>query len=262
MDAEPRIDDTRPHSARVWNYLLGGAENYPVDRAAGDHLLRTFPDFARVAGIQREFLRRAVSHLVTEAGVRQFLDIGAGLPAADNTHEVARRLASGCRVVYVDNDPLVLAHARTLLAGSAPGETAYLHADVRDPAAILDGAAATLDLSEPVGLIMLSIAGQVPRHDVAAGLVRRYVAALPSGSHLVLSDGVDANPALVEAVTFYNERAAFPYTLRSPDQVAGFFDGLDLVPPGVVPTPSWRPAGPQPAASDVVSAVCGVGRKP
>ncbi|MFD0475567.1 SAM-dependent methyltransferase [Nonomuraea thailandensis] len=228
----PRIDETRPHSARVWNYLLGGTDNYAVDREAGDALLRMFPDFAQVARLQRAFLRRVVGFLVTEMGVRQFLDVGAGLPTADNTHEVAQRLAPESRVVYVDNDPLVLVHARSLLRGSAAGVTDYLDADVRDPDAIVAGAGRTLDFSRPIGLIMLSIAGQVPSYDVASGLVRRFVAALPPGSFLALSDGVAVNPALVEAVTAYNQRAAFPYTLRSPGEVAGFFEGLELVPPG------------------------------
>ncbi|GAA2211664.1 SAM-dependent methyltransferase [Nonomuraea monospora] len=260
MDQTPRIDETKPHSARVWNYLLGGTDNYPVDREAGENLLRAFPDFAQVARLQRDFLKRVVSFLVTEMGIRQFLDVGAGLPTADNTHEVAQRLAPESRVVYVDNDPLVLVHARSLLSGSEPGATDYLDADVRDPDVIVAGAGRTLDFSRPVGLIMLSIAGQVPEYDVAAGLVRRFVEALPSGSLLVLSDGVNANPALVEAVNAYNRQAAFPYTLRAPEEVAGFFEGLELVPPGVVPTPLWRPGPPQ-ASSGVVSAVCAVGRK-
>ncbi|GAA2864340.1 SAM-dependent methyltransferase [Nonomuraea rubra] len=260
MDHNPQIDETRPHSARVWNYLLGGTDNYAADREAGENLLRMFPDFAQVARLQREFLRRVVGFLVTEMGIRQFLDVGAGLPTADNTHEVAQRLAPESRVVYVDNDPLVLVHARSLLSGSAAGVTDYLDADVRDPEAIVAGAGRTLDFSRPIGLIMLSIAGQVPSYDAAADVVRRFVAALPAGSFLALSDGVEVNPALVEAVAFYNQRAAFPYTLRSPGEVAGFFEGLELVPPGVVSTPLWRPGPPQPVPG-VVSAMCGVARK-
>ncbi|WP_433443858.1 SAM-dependent methyltransferase [Nonomuraea sp. CA-141351] len=260
MDADPRIDHTKPHSARVWNYLLGGEDNYAVDREAGDNLLRMFPDFAQVARLQREFLKRAVTYLVTEAGIRQFLDIGAGLPTADNTHEVAQRIAPESRVVYVDNDPLVLVHARALLAGSPEGMTDYVDADVRDPGTIIAGAAKTLDFAEPIGLMMLSIAGQVPDPGLAADLVRRYVAALPPGSHLALSDGVNVNPRLVEAVSVYNERAAFPYTLRSPEQLAGYFEGLELVEPGVVSTPLWRPP-PGSQQQPLINAVCGVGRK-
>ncbi|MFI7128138.1 SAM-dependent methyltransferase [Nonomuraea sp. NPDC050153] len=262
MDADPRIDRTKPHSARVWNYLLGGTDNYDVDREAGENLLRAFPDFAQVATLQREFLRRAVTYLVTEAGIRQFLDIGSGLPTADNTHEVAQRLAPESRVVYVDNDPLVLVHARALLTGTPEGRTGYVDADVRDPGTILAAAAETLDFSRPIGLMMLSIAGQVPDDGLASGLVRQYVAALPPGSHLALSDGVNANPSLVEAVSAYNERAAFPYTLRSPDRLAGYFEGLELVAPGVVSTPLWRPPAGAPHQPAVVNAVCGVGRKP
>ncbi|MEV0232004.1 SAM-dependent methyltransferase [Nonomuraea sp. NPDC050786] len=263
MDADPRIDRTKPHSARVWNHLLGGEDNYPVDREAGDALLRMFPDFAQVARLQREFLRRAVTYLVTEAGIRQFLDIGAGLPTADNTHEVAQRIAPESRIVYVDNDPLVLVHARALLSGSPEGRTDYVEADVREPGTVLAAAAKTLDFARPIGLVMLSIAGQVPDYGLATDLVRRYVAALPPGSHLALSDGVDVNPALVEAVSFYNERAAFPYTLRSPEQLAGYFEGLELVEPGVVSTPLWRrPSGAAQPPATTVNAVCGVGRKP
>ncbi|TMR21987.1 SAM-dependent methyltransferase [Nonomuraea turkmeniaca] len=262
MDADPIIDRTKPHSARVWDYLLGGKDNYAVDREAGDNLLRMFPDFAQVARLQREFLRRAVTYLVAEAGIRQFLDIGTGLPTADNTHEVAQRIAPESRIVYVDNDPLVLVHARALLTSRPEGVTDYIDADVRDPATILEGAAKTLDFSRPIGLMMLSIAGQVPDSDLAADLVRQYVAALPSGSHLALSDGVNVNPALVAAVSFYNERAAFPYTLRSPEQLADYFEGLELVEPGVVSTPLWRPPpGEQQPPSAVISAVCGIGRK-
>ncbi|MGW0200011.1 SAM-dependent methyltransferase [Nonomuraea sp. NPDC003201] len=262
MDADPRIDRTKPHSARVWNYLLGGQDNYDVDREAGDTLLRVFPDFAQVATLQREFLRRAVTYLVAEAGIRQFLDIGSGLPTADNTHEVAQRLAPESRVVYVDNDPLVLAHARALLAGTPEGRTAYVEADVRDPGTILAAAAETLDFSRPIGLMMLSIAGQIPDDDLAADLVRRYVAALPPGSHLALSDGADVNPSLVAAVSSYNERAAFPYTLRSPERLAVHFAGLELVDPGVVSTPLWRPPAGAPPQPAVINAICGMGRKP
>ncbi|MEU4515190.1 SAM-dependent methyltransferase [Nonomuraea wenchangensis] len=276
-DAWAEIDTTVPHSARVWNFLLGGSDNFDVDREAGRTLLRLFPDFAAVARTQRAFLIRAVRHLVLEAGVRQFLDVGSGLPTADNTHEVAQALAPGSRVVYVDHDPIVLAHARTLLAGAtkdatkdatedaAEGATDYVHADVRDTGLILEQAARTLDLSQPVALMMLSVAGQLTDDDAPEDVVARLLEPLAPGSHLVLSDGVNTNPALVEAVAAYNGNAANTYQLRAPERIAGFFAGLEPVEPGVVPTPAWRPdagAGEPPEAAGVVSAVCGVARKP
>ncbi|MET8989651.1 SAM-dependent methyltransferase [Nonomuraea wenchangensis] len=264
-DAWAEIDTTVPHSARVWNFLLGGSDNFDVDREAGSTLLRLFPDFAAVARTQRAFLIRAVRHLVLEAGIRQFLDVGSGLPTADNTHEVAQALAPGSRVVYVDHDPIVLAHARALLAGATEGATDYVHADVRDTGLILEQAARTLDLSQPVALMMLSVAGQLTDDDAPEEVVSRLLEPLAPGSHLVLSDGVNTNPALVEAVAAYNANAANTYQLRDPERIAGFFAGLEPVEPGVVPTPLWRPdagAGEPPGATGVVSAVCGVARKP
>lgn len=256
-----RVDTTRPHSARVWDYLLGGKNNYPVDREAGETLLQLFPSFAQVARIQRRFLGRAVRFLAGKAEIRQFLDIGAGLPTACNTHEVAQSVAPEAQVVYVDNDPLVLLHARSLLHGTAQGTAHYLDADVRNPDRILEGAAEVLDLARPVGLIMLSIAGQVADADHPEQIVDRLLAGLAPGSYLVLGDGTNVNPALVAAVDSYNARAAFPYHLRSPDAIAALFAGLELVEPGVVPTPQWR-AGIDDPPSEPVSAICGVARKP
>ncbi|MEU8102316.1 SAM-dependent methyltransferase [Nonomuraea muscovyensis] len=256
-----RVDTTKPHSARVWDYLLGGKNNYAVDKEAGDTILRVFPAFAQVARLQRQFLIRAVRFLAGEVGIRQFLDIGTGLPTANNTHEVAQSVAPESRIVYVDNDPLVLVHARALLTSTPEGATDYIDADVRDPDRILEGAAATLDLTRPVALTMLSIAGQVPDAEDPKGLVQRLLAPLPAGSYLALSDGTDTNPALVAAVDSYNSRAAYPYHLRSPEAIASFFEGLELVEPGVVPTPRWRPASGDRDASDPVSAVCGVAVK-
>jgi hypothetical protein len=256
-----RVDTSKPHSARVWDYLLGGKNNYAVDREAGDTILRVFPAFAQVARLQRQFLRRAVTFLAGEAGIRQFLDIGTGLPTANNTHEVAQSVAPESRIVYVDNDPLVLVHARALLTSTPEGATDYLDADVRDPERILDGAAATLDLSKPVGLTMLSIAGQVSDADGPKGIVKRLIDRLCPGSYLALSDGTDTNPDLVAAVESYNSRAAYPYHLRQPEVIASYFEGLELVEPGIVPTPHWRPgpAGFDPSAP--VSAMCGVAVK-
>jgi hypothetical protein len=213
--------------------------------------------------LQREFLIRAVTYLVKEVGVRQFLDIGTGLPTANNIHEVAQRHAPETRVVYVDNDPIVLVHARALLTTTEPGVTAYIDADVRHPDVILEGASKTLDFSEPIGLVMLSIAGQLSDEDDPWGIVAQLVSALPADSYLVLSDGTNTNPALSEAVNAYNKAAANSYHLRSPDAIAAFFEGLALVEPGVVPTPEWRrPTDAWDEPAKLVSAVCGVARKP
>jgi len=257
-----RVDTTKPHSPRVWDYLLGGTNNYPADRETGDTLLKLFPAFAQVARIQRRFLGRAIRFLAGKAEIRQFLDIGAGLPTASNTHEVAQAIAPDARVVYVDNDPLVLLHARALLAGAPEDATSYVDADVRTPERILEAAARVLDLRQPVGLIMLSIVGQLSdTSDDPKGIVDRLLAGLAPGSYLAMSDGTDANPALVAAVSSYNARAAFPYHLRSPEAIAALFEGLDLVEPGVVPTPQWRAGLDDPPPSELPSAMCGVAKK-
>ncbi|MFJ8544776.1 SAM-dependent methyltransferase [Streptomyces sp. NPDC093586] len=261
-DVRARLQADRPHSARVWNYLLGGKDNYPVDSQVGEAILTTFPEFAAVARLQRKFLARAVRFLAGEAGIRQFLDIGTGLPTADNTHELAQRIAPESRIVYVDNDPLVLTHAEALLTSSDEGACAYIDADVRDPDRILAEAAKTLDLDRPVALTMLGVMGQIADEDRPAELVARLVSALPPGSYLALSDGTDSNDALNAAVEAYNGQSADTYHLRSPQEIAGWFAGLELVDPGVVATAAWRPDGtasPEPTAE---VAVCGVARKP
>lgn len=259
-----RLQSHVPHSARVWGYLLGGKDNYPADRQAGDMILKMFPDIAVLARLQRYFLARAVGFLAGEAGVRQFLDIGTGLPTVDNTHEVAQRIAPESKIVYVDNDPLVLVHARALLTSTPQGAAAYIDADVRDPEAILTRAADTLDFSQPVALTMLGIMGQIPDSDDPWSIVNRLLDALPPGSYLALSDGTDTNQALNEAIAVYNANSASSYHLRSPDQIARYFEGLELIEPGVVTTAKWRPeltdVGGTPPEVDV-DAICGVGRK-
>jgi O-methyltransferase involved in polyketide biosynthesis len=259
------IDTTVPHSARVWNYWLGGTDNYPVDRAAGDQFREVFPGVVEVARASRGFLTRAVRYLAGEAGVRQFLDVGAGLPTVDNTHEVAQRVAPDSRIVYVDNDPLVLAHARTLLTSTPEGKTAYVDADLRQPDEVLEGAARTLDLGRPVALMLMGILGHVGDYEEARSIVRRLLDALPSGSYLALDDGTDVvDKAGVEAQERYNQSGAVPYHPRSPQQIAGFFEGLELVEPGVVSCPRWRP-DPAEAGAGLpaeVDAFGGVGRKP
>ncbi|WP_077797850.1 SAM-dependent methyltransferase [Streptomyces sp. JHA26] len=260
-EVRARLQTDRPHSARVWNYLLGGKDNYPVDSQVGDVILSTFPEFAAVARLQRKFLARAVRFLAGEAGIRQFLDIGTGLPTADNTHELAQRIAPESRIVYVDNDPLVLTHAEALLTSSEEGACAYVDADVRDPDRILAEAAKTLDLDRPVALTLLGIMGQVADEDRPAELVARLMSALPPGSYLALSDGTSGNAALDTAVETYNGQSANTYHLRSPQEIAGWFAGLDLVEPGVVATAAWRPDDTAPPEPTVEVSVCGVARK-
>ncbi|MEU0912477.1 SAM-dependent methyltransferase [Streptomyces althioticus] len=258
---EDRLQTDRPHSARVWNYLLGGKDNYPVDSQVGDAVLSAFPEFAAVARLQRRFLGRAVRFLVREAGIRQFLDVGAGLPTADNTHELAQRLAPESRIVYVDNDPLVLVHSEALLAGSSEGACAYVDADVRDPQRILAEAGRTLDLSRPVALTMLGIMGQLSGADHPAELLRALLSALPPGSYLALSDGTDSNEALNRAVEAYNQQSAHTYHLRSPEEIASWFAGLELMEPGVVATASWRPDPGDDTTEAPDVSVAGVARK-
>jgi hypothetical protein len=241
---EPRsreVDTTVPHSARIWNYWLGGKDHYPVDREAGDRFQETYPDIVDVARSVRYFLARAVQHLGGEAGVRQFLDIGTGLPTVDNTHEVAQRVAPESRIVYVDNDPLVLAHARALLTSRPEGACDYIDADVRDPDAILSAAADTLDFGQPVALMMLGIMGHIGSDDEASSIVHRLTSALPPGSYLTLSDGANTSQAREEAHQRYAQTGAVPYRLRSPEQISAFFDGLELLEPGIVPVSQWRP---------------------
>jgi hypothetical protein len=237
----PEIDASVPNSARIWNYWLGGKDNYPVDREAGDDYRAIYPEIVDVARASRRFLTRAVRWLAGEAGIRQFLDIGTGLPTADNTHEVAQRVAPESRVVYVDNDPVVLAHARALLT-STKGTTAYIDADLHDPGKILAVAPRTLNFTQPIGLMMLGILGHIGDDDEARSIVERLVEGLPSGSYLTLCDGTNIiSEAGVEAQRLYNQSGAVPYRLRRPDQIAEFFEGLELVAPGVVSCPRWRP---------------------
>ncbi|MFD6327072.1 SAM-dependent methyltransferase [Streptomyces sp. NPDC058442] len=260
-EAMARLQTDRPHSARVWNYLLGGKDNYPVDSEAGEVILKTFPEFAAVARLQRRFLARAVRFLAGEAGVRQFLDIGSGLPTADNTHELAQRIAPESRIVYVDNDPLVLVHAHALLTSSTEGACAYVDADARDPEHILAEAAKTLDLSRPVALTMLGVMGQLSDAERPADLVSTLMSALPPGSYLALSDGTNTDEALNTAVGVYNGQSAHTYHLRSPQEIASFFAGLDPVEPGVVPTAAWRPDADRAEEDTADVSVCGVAVK-
>jgi S-adenosyl methyltransferase len=258
----PKIDISVPHSARIFTYWLGGKDNFAVDREAGDKFRETFPDIVNLARIGRQFLKRVVRYLAGEAGIRQFLDIGTGLPTADNTHEVAQRVAPQSRVVYVDNDPLVLVHARALLVSTPEGATDYIDADVHDPGKIIAAAAETLDFTRPVAVTLMGILAHVGDYDEARSIVNRLMDAVPFGSYLVVRDGTDTDPAYLEAIRVYNTSGAVPYHLRSPDQVAGYFDGLELVEPGVVSCPLWRPDTDSSDAPRDAAVLGGVGRKP
>lgn len=260
--AGARIDTTVAHSARIWDYWTGGKDHYEADRTAGDKVTDVFPDMTTLARVGRHFIGRTVRYLTTEAGVRQFLDIGTGLPTVDNTHEVAQRVAPGTRVVYVDNDPLVLAHAQALLTSSPEGATRYVEADVRQPEEILRAAAGTLDFDRPVAVMLMGVLAHVPDYDEARALVRRLLRGLPPGSYLAVRDGTDTDPRYVRALEGYNRSGAVPYVPRSPEQLAAFLDGLDVVEPGVVPCPRWRPEAADPGPYDDVCLYGGVGRKP
>jgi hypothetical protein len=256
----PRIDTSVPHSARIWNYWLGGKDHYEVDRVAGEAFEREFPGIVDIARVSRAFLCRAVRYLAGEAGIRQFLDVGTGLPTVDHTHEVAQAIAPESRIVYVDNDPLVLVHAEALLTSTPEGKTNYIHADIHDPDTILREAARTLDFSQPIALILMQITGHIATTEEAHSLVRRLLDGLPSGSYLAFNDSSDTNEQNVEATRRYNESGAVPYYLRSPEELRGFFDGLELVEPGFVSISQWRPEAD--LGQPPVDALGGVARKP
>jgi SAM-dependent methyltransferase len=257
---ERGVDVSVAQTARRYDYWLGGKDHFPADRASGDAVAAAFPAIRTAVRENRRFLARAVGYLAGEAGIDQFLDIGTGIPSADNTHEVAQRANPAARVVYVDNDPIVLSHARALLISDcAEGVTACLDADLREPEKILNSAvlAGTLDLSQPVALLLVAVLHFVPDEDRPHAAVRRLVDALPPGSHVVITHGTnDFMPSRllpgVEAVI----RSQGGYRPRTRDQIAGFLDGLELVEPGLVPTADWRPAEdgePRPAACDVAA---------
>ena len=258
------IDTTVPHSARIWNYWLDGKDNFAVDRAAGDAWLATFPGMRDVARASRGFLIRSIRYLAGEAGIRQFLDIGTGLPTADNTHQVAQRIAPEARIVYVDNDPMVLAHARALLTSTREGATAYVHADLREPDQIMAEAVTALDFAKPIALILSGIMGHVTDTGEARSIVRNLMDALPSGSYLSLNDGtsVIGRDQIEQATEDYNRTGAVPYVQRTSEEIASFFDGLELVEPGVVSCPRWRPEASEGGPPAEVDAFGGVARKP
>ncbi|WP_119730230.1 SAM-dependent methyltransferase [Thermomonospora amylolytica] len=249
-----------PHAARIWNYWMGGKDNYEADRAAGDAVAAVYPEIVVMARQSRRFLIRAVRFLAAEAGVRQFLDVGTGLPTMQNTHEVAQQVAPESRIVYVDNDPLVLVHARALLANTtSEGLTTYVHADYHDPEKILAGAEKVLDFDRPVAVMFMGVLGYEPDLDVVRSIVGRVMDATAPGSHLVLWDGTDTSPAVVEGADKLVQSGGVPYILRSPDALARCFEGLEMVEPGLVPITRWRPDDPDAGPIDAYGAVA---RKP
>jgi S-adenosyl methyltransferase len=259
------LDTGTAHVARVYDYWLGGKDNFEADRAYGDALEAQVPAIRTAARMNRQFLGRAVRHLTAEAGIRQFLDIGTGLPTAGNTHQVAQEVAPDARVVYTDNDPLVLAHARALLTGSAPGRTAYIDADLRDPQAILGAPefADTLDLTRPVAVMLIAVLHLIPDDAVAHATIRTILGAVPAGSYLMISHATGDfwPPEQVDAANATNRAHNIDFRFRSQAEVAGFFAGLDLVDPGIVPVAEWRNDGgeiPPRAESNIWAAV---GRK-
>jgi S-adenosyl methyltransferase len=262
-DQEPPTFDTGvAHVARVYNYWLGGTANYPADQAAAEQAIAAYPDLPVSARANRAFLGRTVRWLAQDAGIRQFLDIGTGIPAPGNTHEVAQAIAPQARVVYADHDPLVLDYARSLLTSSPEGATDYLQADLRDPAAILSGAARTLDFGQPVGLVLMAVLQFISDDEGVHGIVTELLDAIPPGSYLVLShpaSDIDAEK-MIEMAKRLNQLMSQRVDLRTRDQVARFFDGLELVHPGVVRIPEWRPDAPGDIATPATM-WGGVGRK-
>lgn len=259
----PVLDTSAAHPARVYDYWLGGKDNFAADREAGEQALKAYPQLAEAVRSNRAFLARAVGFLTGPAGVRQFLDIGTGIPSADNTHEVAQREAPDSRIVYVDNDPIVLLHAQTLLRSTAAGACDYIQADLRDPARILAEAGRTLDFGRPVALMLLAILQFIPDDADPWGLVAQLMAPLPPGSYLVISHPTDDfNPNRQgESIQRYNERVTEQATLRGHDETARFFAGLELAEPGVVAVAKWRPHSDV-EADRPSSMWCGVARKP
>jgi hypothetical protein len=260
----PALDPTVPNPARIWNYWVGGKDHFDADRALAEQFGQVVPKMPLIARLTRQFLADAVSQLVAD-GIRQFLDIGTGLPTADNTHEVAQRAAPESRIVYVDNDPVVLAHARALLTSSSEGSTAYLDADIRDPAKILAQAAETLDFSQPIAILLIAVLHFVQDSDDPYGIVTTLMDAVPSDSYLAILHGASdvGSDDMPEAERRYNAQASAQFHARDREHVSRFFDGLDLVEPGMVNLSHWwQGTSAKVGAGTEVAAYCGLARKP
>jgi len=256
------FDTSVAHMARVYDYWLGGKDNFAADREAAKQAIAANPGILTDVRANRAFLAHAVRYLAGECGIRQFLDIGTGIPTANNTHGVAQSVSPDCRVVYVDNDPVVLSHARALLTSDPAGATDYVDADLRDTREILDSAARTLDFSRPVAVTLLAILHLIPDSDDPRGIVATLMAAVPPGSYLVITHPAgDVRPAAVAEMTRRVNARLGPTrgTMRDQAAVTRLFDGLELLDPGVVQPQLWRPAGAVPEAE--VGIWCGVARK-
>jgi S-adenosyl methyltransferase len=260
----PAFDTHVPNPARIWNYWVGGKDNFAADREAADTVLQAMPAMPLIARLVRRFLTDVVYQLGEGYGIRQFLDIGTGLPTADNTHEVAQRAAPESRIVYVDRDPVVLSHARALLTSSAEGATDCIQADLRDTGTIVAQAGRTLDFTQPVAVLLIAVLHFIPDADDPYEIVKRLMNAVPPGSYLVISHAASdiAAGATAEMARRYNERSPVPITPRSADQVARFFDGLDMMPPGLLPLSHWwGPGQAEAGAASDLAGYCGIGRK-
>jgi S-adenosyl methyltransferase len=256
------LDTSVAHPARVYDYWLGGKDNFAADREAAERVLAAAPGLRFRVRANRAFLGRTTRYLAAEAGIRQFLDIGTGIPTGNNTHEVAQREAPDARVVYVDNDPIVLLHAQALLRSTPQGATDYIQADLHDPGLILDRAAALLDFGQPVAVMLLGLLHLIQDSEDPWGIVARLMAATPAGSYLTISHpAIDIHPSQATVQRIYNENVSTQQTLRTREQVARFFTGLELVEPGLVQVHQWRPDPGDFAPEGVVSAHGGVARK-
>lgn len=252
-----KVDSSVPNVARVWNAMMGGRDNFEADRRAARRLIATAPVLAQAAPASRAFLRRTVRYLVAEAGIRQFLDMGTRLPTTDVTHEVAQAADPSCRVLYVDNDPVVAVHARAGLRSQAEGTTGFLDADARNIPAVLDGASQLLDLAQPVGILLIDVLSFIPD---AADVVGGLVAAVAAGSYLAVIQPAD-DERLVAAQRLWNRVAEPPIYLRGRCQVGAWLDGLELVDPGLVEVHQWRPAPGDPECPDGLPLLVAVARK-
>jgi hypothetical protein len=262
-DDGPLLDTSHAHPARIYDYWLGGKDNFAADRAAGDRIIEIRPTIRRDIRANRAFMHRAARNLA-EAGMLQFLDVGTGIPTKPNLHEVAQPVAPAARIVYVDNDPVVLAHARALLASSEEGATSYIDADLREPGEILEQAARTLDFTQPVVVVLVGILHLISDDEDPYGIVARLMSAVPPGSYLAICHPAsDINAEVVaESARRYNESVITKQTRRSFAEVSRFFDGLDVVQPGVVQCHRWRPEGGISVDDYEVSGWAAVGRKP
>jgi hypothetical protein len=262
-DEPAGLDTSVPHISRIQNYWRGGKDNYAADRKAAEHIMAAYPDLVHSVRANREFLARSVGFLAGEAGIRQYLDVGTGLPAAGSVHEVAQDIAPQCRVVYVDNDPTVLAHARALLTSGPLGATEYLDADVRDTGGLLKQAQGALDFSQPIAVILVSVLHMIEDRDDPHAIVAKLIDAMPAGSFLVITHvASDLEPeAMAEMAHRMNQQVAQRATPRDRATVTRFFGELDLVPPGVARVPEWRPSSAKAAAAPSTQ-WGGVARKP